>query len=97
MNNLLKCSGYDVIVVSRLPGISRMTWSDLDRQGLPKNTVAVVSLAGQNVLDMKRRWNPEFQQTVRASRINTTKSLVKAISKAEVKPKCFVATSAVGN
>lgn len=73
-----------------------MTWSDLDRQGLPKNTVAVVSLAGQNVLDMKRRWNPEFQQTVRASRINTTKSLVKAITNAEVKPKAFVATSAVG-
>ena len=80
-----------------MPGIARMTWSELEREGLPKNTTAVVSLAGQNILDMKRRWNPEFQQTVRASRLNTTKSLVKAIVKAEIKPQAFVATSAVGN
>ena len=42
-----------------------MTWGDLERNGLPKNTTAVVSLAGQNILDRKRKWNSGFQQTVR--------------------------------
>nr|CAG4648695.1 EOG090X07KR [Polyphemus pediculus] len=73
-----------------------MTWGDLERNGLPKNTVAVVSLAGQNILDMSRRWTPGFQQTVRASRINTTSTLVKAISQASEKPLVFVSTSGVG-
>ncbi len=89
--------GYDVVVVSRVPGTFCMTWSDLENNGLPRNTTAVVSLAGQNILDMKRRWNSGFEQTVRASRINTTHSLARAIERAETKPSVFVSTSGVGN
>ncbi|KZS19301.1 epimerase family protein SDR39U1 [Daphnia magna] len=96
LSNLLCSCGYDVVIVSRVPGSFRMTWSELEQNGLPKNTAAVVSLAGQNILDMKRRWNSGFEQTVRASRINTTLSLVKAIEKADVKPSVFVSTSGVG-
>lgn len=73
-----------------------MTWNDLERKGLPQNTMAVVSMAGQNVLDLSRRWTPGFQQTVKASRINTTKSLARAIQNADVKPSVFVSTSGVG-
>lgn len=97
LSNLLCSCGYDVVIVSRVPGSFRMTWSELEQNGLPKNTAAVVSLAGQNILDMKRKWNSGFEQTVRASRINTTLSLVKAIEKADVKPSVFVSTSGVGN
>nr|CAG4651042.1 EOG090X07KR [Simocephalus serrulatus] len=96
LSNLLRVSGYDVIIVSRVPGTFSMTWNDLDQNGLPKNTTAVVSLAGQNILDMKRKWNTGFQQTVRASRINTTRSLARAIERAEIKPSVFVSTSGVG-
>jgi len=74
-----------------------MTWGDLEKNGLPKNTQAVVSLAGQNILDMTRRWTPGFQQTVRASRLLTTHTLAKAIDQAEEKPKVFVSVSGVGN
>lgn len=97
LSRLLRNCGYDVVVVSRIPGAFSITWSELEQNGLPKNTTAVVSLAGQNILDMKRRWNSGFEQTVRASRINTTLSLAKAIERADIKPSVFVSTSGVGN
>ncbi|EFX83469.1 hypothetical protein DAPPUDRAFT_301869 [Daphnia pulex] len=96
LSSLLRHCGYDVVIVSRVPGAFSTTWSDLERHGLPKNTTAVISLAGQNILDFKRRWNPGFQQTVRASRINTSHSLAMAIQRAEIKPSVFVSTSGVG-
>ena len=74
-----------------------MTWGELALKGLPKNTTAVVSMAGQNILDVKRRWNDGFKQTVKASRINTTVQLAQAISNAPEKPKVFISTSGVGN
>ena len=95
--NLLRFNGYEAVVVSRIPGPHCMTWGDLEKNGLPKNTQAVVSLAGQNILDMTRRWTPGFQQTVRASRLLTTHTLAKAIDQAEEKPKVFVSVSGVGN
>lgn len=73
-----------------------MTWSDLEKTGLPRNTIAVVNLAGQNILDKKRKWTAGFKQTVRASRINTNLALVDAIVRAEKKPNVFVSTSGVG-
>ena len=94
--NLLMRNGYDVVIVSRVPGPFCMTWNELERSGLPRGTTAVVNLAGQNVLDVSRRWTSGFQQTVRASRINTTSALASAISRADVKPAVFVATSAIG-
>nr|CAG4641761.1 EOG090X07KR [Eurycercus lamellatus] len=96
LSSLLRNCGYDVVIVSRIPGRSRLTWGDLTAKGLPKNTTAVVSLAGQNVLDIKRRWDDGFKQTVRASRVNTTLTLVQAIEKAPVKPAVFISTSGVG-
>jgi len=96
LSNTLRLHGYDVVIVSRIPGPFCMTWGDLEKNGLPKNTQAVVSLAGQNILDMTRRWTPGFQQTVRASRLLTTHTLAQAIEQAIEKPKVFVSVSGVG-
>nr|CAG4645581.1 EOG090X07KR [Lynceus sp. MCZ IZ 141354] len=92
----LRNKGHAVTVISRQPGPFCMTWGDLSKNGLPKGVTAVVSLAGQNVLDPLKRWNDEFKQIVVASRINTTQALVKAIVAADEKPKVFVATSGIG-
>jgi uncharacterized protein (TIGR01777 family) len=80
-----------------MPGVNHITWTDLDKLGLPSETDAVVNLAGQNVLDPSRRWTPGFKQNVWSSRINTTSSLVKAISEANKKPEVFVNISGVSN
>ncbi|XP_069701637.1 epimerase family protein SDR39U1 [Periplaneta americana] len=94
--NLLRTKGYGVTIVSRMPGPQRMSWTELAESGLPDNTVAVVSLAGQNVLDPTRRWTPGFKQNVWASRVNTTQSLAQAIIRASSKPRVFISISGVG-
>ncbi|XP_042219737.1 epimerase family protein SDR39U1-like isoform X2 [Homarus americanus] len=94
--NSLRHRGYDVLAVSRKPGPYRITWSDFSNKGLPDSTTAVVSLAGQNVLDPVRRWTEGFKQNVWASRVNTTKYLAEAIQHSSTKPKVFVSASGVG-
>lgn len=79
-----------------MPGPQRMSWHDLQKQGLPHDTTAVVNLAGQNVLDVKQRWSEGFKQNVWNSRINTTTSLAKAITNAQKAPKVFVILTGVG-
>lgn len=93
--NLLKNSGYNVVTVSRMPGLQRITWHELNENGLPNDTFAAINVAGQNVLDPTRRWTSGFQQNVWSSRINTTESFVNAISKAKTKPDVFVNISGV--
>lgn len=80
-----------------MPGLNHITWSDIDKLGLPEDTSAVVNLAGQNVLDPSRRWTVGFKQNVYNSRINTAKSLVRAIEAAPKKPEVFVNISGVSN
>lgn len=78
--SLLRRKGYDVIIVSRNKFDSRVvTWDDIKLQGLPEKTLAVVNLAGQNMLDPLKRWNNSFKELVRESRIQTAKSLKNAI------------------
>jgi len=73
-----------------------MSWIDIEEDGLPLGTVAVVNTAGQNVLDPLRRWSPGFRQNVYNSRVNTNHLLAKAIARSKVKPKAFVHMSGVG-
>lgn len=84
-------------IVSRMPGSNHITWTEIDKLGLPDNTSCVVNLAGQNVLDPSRVWTVGFKQNVYNSRINTAKSLVNAIEGAAVKPEVFVNISGVSN
>jgi len=95
LSKLLTSKGYDVTIISRMPGLKRMTWHELESNGIPDKTYAVVNLAGQNVLDPSRRWTPGFRQNVWNSRINTTKMLVNAIKKSTTKPESFVSVSGV--
>ncbi|MCL4127045.1 UNVERIFIED_CONTAM: hypothetical protein GTU68_054270, partial [Idotea baltica] len=96
LSNHLRAKGYNILIISRKPGPSRTTWSELEKQGLPSETTAVINLAGQNLLDPTRGWSPGFKQNVWASRVNTTQYLVNAIKEAKIKPKVFVSTSGVG-
>lgn len=86
-------------IISRMPGLHHITWTDLDKLGLPSDTKAVVNLAGQNVLDPSRRWSPGFKQNVWNSRINTTSAIARAINNCaiEKRPEVFVNISGVSN
>lgn len=98
LSKLLKDNGYAATIISRMPGLGRITWHEVEKNGLGKEPIsAVVNLCGQNVLDPTRRWTAGFKQNVWNSRINTSASLVKAITHAlpETKPDVFVNISGV--
>jgi len=96
IRNKLQNIGYKVLTISRQPELYAISWSDVAKEGLPSSCVAVINVAGQNVLNPRRRWTPGFQQNVYASRINTTKLLADEIQKMATPPKVFGVISGVG-
>jgi len=86
--------GYDTMVISRkapvLPGRKIRTWKELEADGLPAGTVAVINCSGQSIVDPSNRWTEKFKQELYDSRMETTTSLAKAITSAPEKPACFV-------
>ncbi|XP_050099405.1 epimerase family protein SDR39U1 [Anopheles aquasalis] len=93
----LLAEGYEVTTISRMPGVKHISWHELEKEGLPSGTTAVVNLAGQNVLDPTRRWTAGFKQNVWNSRINTTAACARAIERATIKPSVFVNISGVSH
>ncbi|MCS6907650.1 MAG: TIGR01777 family oxidoreductase [Anaerolineales bacterium] len=63
---------------------------------------AVINLAGENIGGkslaelITRRWTPERKQTLRRSRITSTKALVEAVKNSPTKPHTYIQASAVG-
>lgn len=72
-----------------------MTWHELSEKGLPKDTIAAINVAGQNVLDPTRRWSAEFQHNVWTSRVNTASAFARVIKSAQCKPEVFINVSGV--
>ena len=64
--------------------------------GLPSGTVAVINCSGQNVLDPLYRWTPSFKDLVYNSRVETNRTLARAIINSHEKPACFIHMSGVG-
>ncbi|NXN18544.1 D39U1 protein, partial [Indicator maculatus] len=96
LTQLLRSRGHVVTHVSRRRGRDRISWEELSRSGLPLCD-AVVNLAGENVLNPFRRWNDAFCKEIISSRVETTKTLAKAISDAEQPPRAWVLVTGVGS
>lgn len=88
----LRARGDRVTLISRVPGPDRITWDDLERDGLP-SCDAVVNLAGQHILQPGRRWTEAYKREVVESRLRTTGALVDAINAAAAPPRVFVSTA----
>ncbi|KAL9974822.1 hypothetical protein ACROYT_G011912 [Oculina patagonica] len=91
----LKRKGHEVTIISRTRAPGRITWNEISESPLPE-CEAVVNLAGENILNPLKRWNEEFLQELRHSRLETTSTLAKKIADATNPPKVFVSSSAVG-
>jgi uncharacterized protein (TIGR01777 family) len=95
--------GDEVTWISRTPGPGRITWQDVEHGGVPPCD-AVINLAGQHILDVRRRWNDAYRKEVLQSRVETTRSLVRALNAMARPPavfvstagKCFYGTSEIG-
>ena len=88
----LRARGDSVTLISRFSGPGRITWEDLGEHGLPAGD-AVVNLAGQHILDVRRRWNAAYRDEVINSRVETTKQVVKALNESPSPPEVFVSTA----
>ena len=84
--------GDRVTLISRTGGPGRITWDELAGNGLPACD-AVVNLAGQHILDVKRRWDDAYRDEVIRSRVETTRQLVKALNRSPTPPALFVSTA----
>lgn len=58
LNQLLTAHGYNVVNVSRMPAANNISWSTVEKSGLPHNTSAVVNCAGQQFMDFTKSWTP---------------------------------------
>lgn len=94
---LLRSTGAKVQVITRNPSkhSDSISWDSIRLSGLPKQTTAVINLAGRNILD-PTFWTQGFKQEVYSSRISTNKLLAQAINDAQQKPSSFVTVSGVG-
>ncbi|MCH7397415.1 TIGR01777 family oxidoreductase [Belliella sp. DSM 107340] len=96
----LETKGYTVAWLSRSPDKyeQKSFFWDLDSMKIDENAIewadAIIHLAGEGVADS--RWTAKRKQAILHSRTHSTQILSEAISKAEKKPKTFVAASAVG-
>ncbi|TPP66729.1 Sugar nucleotide epimerase [Fasciola gigantica] len=93
-------AGHNVRIVTRNPkSKSEISWTEVRSCGLPENTDVVINLSGRSIGEINPLYwfsGPfdEYWKDVFASRIDTTKSLVKACMK--LKLKFFINASAVG-
>ena len=87
-----RARGDQVTWISRQAGPDRITWQDVERGAIPRCDV-VINLAGQHILDLRKRWNDAYRREVLDSRVNTTRSLVRALNVMPVPPAVFVSTA----
>ncbi|MGH8529238.1 MAG: TIGR01777 family oxidoreductase [Nevskiales bacterium] len=88
----LRSRGDSVTIISRTPGPDRITWSDV-RNGHVPPVDAVVNLAGQHILDPRRRWTEQYRDEVIRSRVETTSALVCALNGMSAPLSVFVSTA----
>lgn len=92
LTRLLRTKGHEVTVISRQPGPGKITWNELESDGLPSCDGAV-NLAGENLMNPLRWWNESYKNDLFSSRIDTTKALAKAISASSSPPRSWVLVS----
>lgn len=99
--NLLS-EGHNLVIITRSPKKYEdeaatnqrfISW-EADLSSEMDKCDVVINLAGENIFG--QRWNEEVKKRIYDSRINATRSLVKAIEKASKKPSVFISASASG-
>jgi uncharacterized protein (TIGR01777 family) len=96
----LRRGGHQVVVLSRdpaharelLPEVEAVAWNAREPPQLPPVDSAV-HLAGESLMG---RWSAEKKRRIRESRVEGTRSLVKALGQVTPRPAVLVSMSAVG-
>ncbi|KAM4604776.1 epimerase family protein SDR39U1 [Polymixia lowei] len=94
LTRLLRDRGHEVTIISRQPGPGKMTWGELESDGLPPCEGAV-NLAGENLMNPLRWWNESYKKDLFSSRIDTTDALSRAIAASPSPPRSWVLVTGV--
>lgn len=93
----LQAAGHEIRTLGRRPlhdlGFSKWDSSEEPAAEVFESAAAVIHLAGENVA---QRWTRESKERMRSSRIDGTRNLVQALSRAANKPATLLSASAVG-
>lgn len=98
----LRGQGHGVTIISGSPSDhatlepSHLTWEDIERDGLPPSTDAVINLAGSNMGKSQQLWACKYMQECVVSRAGTTTLLAQAIAHSQHPPSVSISTSPVG-
>lgn len=87
-----RARGDTVTWVSRTAGPDRITWDDVAAGRVPACDV-VINLAGEHILNLRRRWNDEYRRDLVRSRVGTTRSLVDVLNAMPKPPAVFISTA----
>lgn len=102
LTQMLLREGHYVTIVTRSPDKYRekqatnrsfIGWDD-DLPSAMNESDTVINLVGENLFG--QRWSDDVKQRIYDSRIESTKSLVKAMKRSEKRPELFISASAVG-
>lgn len=88
----LRARDDTVTWISRVPGPGRIVWEDVAAGRIPACDV-VINLAGEHILNLRRRWNDEYRRDLVSSRVGTTRALVRALNTMENPPAAFISTA----
>lgn len=100
-NELLK-QGHFISIITRSPdkyseeqskNLQYIGWDD-DLSAAMNEIDVVINLVGENLFG--KRWTESVKKAIYDSRIESTKTLVEAMSKSSSKPELFISASAVG-
>ena len=107
--DLLLPEGHEIVVVSRHPeranlpaGVTLARWDGISVDGWGEwmdGADAVVNLAGESIAGtgaLPARWTAQRKRRILESRVNATRAVVEAISRAQNRPGVLVQGSAVG-
>ncbi|NXA57489.1 D39U1 protein, partial [Nothocercus julius] len=92
LTQLLRIRVHEVTHISQQGGKDRVSWEELSHSGLP----SCDALAGENVLNPLCRWDDAFCREIMSSRVETTKTLAKAIAEANQPPCAWIFIIGVG-
>lgn len=106
----LQEGGHQVVVLTRRPEVAKQKWGDAvtivagnptekgDWMDRAAECDAAVNLTGEGIFN--RRWNNEFKEILRSSRVKSTENVSEALARnprtADGQPKTLVNASAIG-
>ena len=76
------------------PEVSQEIWQNIQDASVVMNLARRVNLSGAGLAD--HRWTDHYRRVLRASRVDSTRTITQAVAEADPKPRVLLNASAIG-